>query len=318
VKGKGSLVSRNKLMTFKPTVFILGRQHANEVSSTNYSFYLAWLLAKDPAYKKYLQQLNVVIEPMENPDGSALALELQELTPYHMLHAGRYSALGTDIGYHINNPDTLITEAKVRKRIFDQWLPDIFLNNHGYPSHEWVQQFSNYTPYQFRAYWIPRGWYYFHRGLNSEGTPFYKRAGNRIVEIISEKMKKDREIFETNKRIYDRYHRWAERWQPHLHYLELYKGTNIYKKRRGLKAPRLSKQRRVTVLEAIPEAMDETAHNHWLSLAVRQGTLFVTSFFDLAIEAKKVIERIEEESGEVIHLRLVRRRPLRIDKDINH
>jgi len=312
LKAGGSLVSKNKLTTLKPTVFLLGRQHANEVSSTNYGFNIAWLLAKDPAYRKYLEHLNIVIEPMENPDGSALAVKLQKLTPHHMLHAGRYSALGTDIGYHVNKSDTLITEAKVRKAILDRWQPDIFLNNHGYPSHEWVQQFSHYTPYLFRAYWIPRGWYYFHTGLDGIGTPLHKKASSRIVEIITQKMKDDEEIFAVNRRIYDRYHRWAERWQPQIHYLELYNGTNIYKKRRRTTARKHTLQRDITVLEAIPEAMDETALNGWLKLAIRQGTLFVTSFFDLAIEAEQPVERIEEEIENVIHLQLLRHRPLRV------
>jgi hypothetical protein len=314
LKPKGKLVSRKKLTTHKPTIFVLGRQHANEISSTNYGFNIAWLLAKDVTYKKYLKELNIIIEPMENPDGSALAVELQKLTPHHMLHAGRYSALGTDIGYHTDNPDTLITEARVRKEIYDKWLPDIFLNNHGYPSHEWVQQFSNYSPYQFRAYWIPRGWYYFHRGLNRIGTHFHQKAGKRIVEIISSNMKKDVELYETNLRIYERYRRWAERWQPHIHYLELYDGTNIYKIRRGSRASRLSKRRRMTVLEAIPEAMDETAQDDWLALAIRQGTTFIKSFMDLAVESKKTIERIEEEYDNAVHLQMVRHRPLRINK----
>jgi hypothetical protein len=313
LKPKGKIISRRKITTYKPTIFLLGRQHANEVSSTNYGFYIAWLLAKDPDYRKYLQQLNIIIEPMENPDGSALAVELQKLTPHHMLHAGRYSALGTDIGYHVNKADTLITEANVRKKLYDRWQPDIFLNNHGYPSHEWVQQFSNYTPYLFRAYWIPRGWYYFHRGLDSIGAPLHKKAGERIVKIISEKMKSDKEVFAANQRIYDRYRRWAERWQPHIHYLELYDGTNIYKKRRGSTAARMSPRRKITVLEAIPEAMDETARDQWLQLSIRQGTLFVTAFMDLAIAAKKPIERIEEEAEEVVHLQIIRHRPVRCD-----
>jgi hypothetical protein len=312
LKPRGKIVSRRKITTYKPTVFLLGRQHANEVSSTNYGFNIAWLLAKDPGYRKYLEQLNIVIEPMENPDGSALAKELQNITPHHMLHAGRYSALGTDIGYHVDKPDTLITEAKVRKKLYDRWQPDIFLNNHGYPSHEWVQQFSNYTPYLFRAYWIPRGWYYFHSGLDSIGAPLYKKAGERIVKIISEKMKGDKEVFAANQGIYGRYWRWAERWQPHLHYLELYDGTNIYKKRRGSTAARMSPGRKITVLEAIPEAMDETARDEWLQLSIRQGTLFVTAFMDLAIESTKPIERIEEEIGEVIHLQIIRHRPIRL------
>jgi hypothetical protein len=309
LKPQGKIISRKKIITYKPTVFLMGRQHANEVSSTNYGFNIAWLLAKDPGYRKYLQQLNIVIEPMENPDGSALAVELQNLTPHHMLHAGRYSALGTDIGYHVDKPDTLITEAKVRKELYDRWLPDIFLNNHGYPSHEWVQQFSNYTPYLFRAYWIPRGWYYFHSGLDSIGAPLHKRAGERIVKIISEKMKGDKEVFAANQRIYNRYWRWAERWQPHIHYLELYDGTNIYKKRRGSTAARMSPRRKITVLEAVPEAMDETARDRWLQLTIRQGTLFVTAFMDLLIESKKPIERIEEEIGDIVHLQIIRHRP---------
>jgi hypothetical protein len=310
---KGKIVSRRKITTYKPTVFLLGRQHANEVSSTNYGFNIAWLLAKDPGYRKYLEQLNIVIEPMENPDGSALAVKLQELTPHHMLHAGRYSALGSDIGFHVNKPDTLITEARVRKKLYDRWQPDIFLNNHGYPSHEWVQQFSNYTPYLFRAYWIPRGWYYFHVGLNRIETPLHKKAGERIVEIISGKMKGDKEVFAVNRRIYDRYRRWAERWQPHIHYLELYDGTNIYKKRRGTTAARMSPRRNITVLEAIPEAMDETARDEWLRLAIRQGTLFVTAFMDLAVESRKPIERIEEETEDVVHLQIIRHRPIQVN-----
>jgi hypothetical protein len=312
LKARGKIVSRRKLTTYKPTIFIMGRQHANEVSSTNYGFKMAWLLTKDPSYRKYLEKLNIVIEPMENPDGSALAVELQKLTPHHMLHAGRYSALGTDIGYHVDKPDTLITEARVRKHIYDRWQPDIFLNNHGYPSHEWVQQFSNYTPYLFRAYWIPRGWYYFHVGLNSIGSPFHKAAGNDIVERIAQKMKGDTDVFETNRRVYDRYRRWAQRWQPHLHYMELYDGTNIYKKRRSSSAPRPNLRRDITVLEAIPEAMDETARDEWLKLSIRQGTLFITAFMDLLLDAEKPIERIEEESQNTIHLQVIRHRPVRI------
>lgn len=308
----GSVVSQKKLITHKPTLFVLGRQHANEISSTNYALKLAWMLVNDLSYKKYLKQLNVVIEPMENPDGSALAVELQKLTPHHMLHAGRYSALGTDIGYHVNNANSLITEARVRKRIYDRWLPDVFLNDHGYPSHEWVQQFSNYTPYQFRAYWAPRGWYYFHRGLSSIGTPFHRSAGEEIVKLVAGKMKKDKELYAINQRIYNRYKRWAERWQPHIHYLEMVDGTNIYKARRGSRAAGLNKRRRLTVLEAIPEAMDETARGRWLQLAVRQGLLFVTAYMDLLLRAEKPMERIEEEYDDAVHIRIKRYRPVRV------
>ena len=31
-------------------------------------------------------------------------------------------------------------------KVWRDWLPDIYLNPHGYPSHEWVQQFAGYVP----------------------------------------------------------------------------------------------------------------------------------------------------------------------------
>ena len=50
-----------------------------------------------------------------------------------MLHAGRYSALGMDVTSRQNN---LLPEAEVEGRVWREWLPDIYLNPHGYPSHE--------------------------------------------------------------------------------------------------------------------------------------------------------------------------------------
>ena len=112
-----SLVSQAKLSTWKPVLSIVGRQHANEVSSTSHILRLAELLATDPEYERYLHDMNIVIQPVVNPDGAALAYELQQLTPYHCLHAGRYSALGPDVPGQADDPDTLLTEALVLSRI---------------------------------------------------------------------------------------------------------------------------------------------------------------------------------------------------------
>jgi hypothetical protein len=59
--------------------------------------------------------------------------------------------------------------------------------------------------------------------------------------------------------------------------------------------------------------MDETARDEWLRLSIRQGTLFVTAFMDLAVESRKPIERIEEEAGDIVHLKIIRHRPIRIN-----
>ena len=54
---QGKYVSIPRLITLKPTLYMSGRQHANEVSATNYILKLAELLSNDKAYQKYIQNL---------------------------------------------------------------------------------------------------------------------------------------------------------------------------------------------------------------------------------------------------------------------
>ena len=169
-------VSLPRLVTLKPTLQAVARQHANEVSSTNYLLRFAELLARDPATREALKKMSFVFEPMENPDGAELAFAMQKNEPFHSLHAGRYGALGVDMGYQ-TGAKPLLPEAAVRTRLYDRWVPDVFLNLHGYPSHEWVQPFSNYTPYLFRDYWIPKGWFAYFKALSLPLYPEHREAG---------------------------------------------------------------------------------------------------------------------------------------------
>jgi murein tripeptide amidase MpaA len=57
------LVSIAKLTAYKPTIFITGRQHANEVSSTSHVLRLGELLVTDPQYKAMLRKVNVILHP---------------------------------------------------------------------------------------------------------------------------------------------------------------------------------------------------------------------------------------------------------------
>src|SRR5262249_14243032 len=134
---ESELVSLAKLSAYKPTIYITGRQHANEVSSTSHILRLAELLVTDRTYKDIRKKVNIILHPIENPDGAQMAYELQKLTPTHMLHAGRYSALGQDVASLVGVADPLLPESLVRTRVWKDWLPDIYLNPHGYPSHEW-------------------------------------------------------------------------------------------------------------------------------------------------------------------------------------
>ncbi len=305
------VASRNKFILRKPTILFTGRQHGNEVSSTSYLIKLAELLATDEKWKEYLKKINVVIHPMENPDGAALAYELQKITPHFCLHAGRYTSLGADVSTQIRNPETLITEALFRNFLYERWKPDIYLNLHGYPSHEWVQQFSGYTPYLFRQYWIPRGWYAFITHLEHPGYPFHSEASKVLLEYINKEINSLEEIF-INKNQYQRYVRWAERWQPHIHFLEVHGETNLYFDRRSSRASKPSSRRDLTFWEAVTEGMDETAQNGWLNFVCLEGLYFVKAHLDFLKNSKILFHREEEEeSMERISITLTRIRPVR-------
>jgi hypothetical protein len=308
-KPLGTYVSLPRLIARKPTLFVVGRQHANEVASTTYILKLVELLGTDKAYQDFVDKINFVFQPMENPDGAALAYELQALTPFHSLHAGRYGSLGIDVGSMGGTARPILPEALVRRTLNAKWVPDVFLNLHGYPSHEWVQQFSSYSPYLFREYWIPRGWYDFYRYPSSRLYPAYKEAGEDLMDFIISEMQADPKIKESNKRFYDRYDRWATRWQPHLDYLEVRDGLSIISKRRSSTESRLTARSRTTFVEETPEVMDETARGAWLDFLSTQGLSFLRAHLNYLSQAKYEIARIEEEVAERVRIQYLRSRP---------
>lgn len=310
-------VSIPRLITFKPTLYFSGRQHANEVSSTNYILKFAELLAEDPTYRKYAKMMNFVLHPMENPDGAELAYNLQKLTPFHSLHAGRYTSLGIDVGYQVSAAKPLLPEAKVRKELYDRWLPDIYLNLHGYPSHEWVQQFSNYSPYLFRDYWLPRGWFAYYRALSLPLYEKWKKAGEDLLEYIVEEINADEDFRVLNKKFYDRYDRWATRWQPHMNSLEIHQGVNLYAKRRSSREQRLSERTRMTFVEETPELMDETAQGQWLDFLCTQGLTYLRAHAKYLAQTEFEIVRIEEELQDKVRIQFIRSRPGKV-KPVKH
>ncbi|MCX7975375.1 MAG: M14 family zinc carboxypeptidase [Candidatus Aminicenantes bacterium] len=309
---KATYISLPKLITFKPTLLISGRQHANEVSATTYLLKLAEKLIKEEEWRASLRKINLILLPLENPDGAALAYNLQKLTPHHCLHAGRYSSLGVDIGSLVNVDNPILPEAKVRRELMERWRPDIYLNLHGYPSHEWVQQFSGYTPYLFRDYWIPRGWFAFYRSLRLPVFEPWRSAGEDLKKFIIEEMKVLPGFAETSQKFYERYFRWATRWSPHGAELELYDGVNLYAKRRSSQETRLTSRTQITYIEETPELMDETAHGDWLKTLCDQGLAYLRAHLKYLKSIESDLSRLDEEVQERVRFQWLRRRPGKI------
>ncbi len=328
----GELVSLAKLTTLKPTIFITGRQHANEVSSTSHILRLGELLATDRTYKDMLKRVNVVLHPVENPDGAQMAFELQKLTPTHMLHAGRYSALGMDVASQVGLPDPLLPEALVRGRVWQDWLPDIYLNPHGYPSHEWVQQFAGYVPPGFRTYLSTRGWYTQVTGLRDPRYPEHGDAVGALREAIVREINANPDVRDMNLRSQARYRRWAYGFAPYVYSQEIYKDTAIYYTDMETGEPRGSRRAgaargggdgggnrfsmnqwpQVTFMSGMTESPDETAQGAWLELATKPGFSFLMAHLKYLRDGRYTVERIEEDGQrDQTTTTLLRVRPVR-------
>jgi Zinc carboxypeptidase len=322
------MISVAKYSAYKPTIFISGRQHANEVSSTNHIFRLAELLATDPSYRETLKKVNVILHPMTNPDGAQMAFELQKLTPTHMLHAGRYSALGQDV----ESNGTLLPESLVRGKVWREWLPDIYLNPHGYPSHEWVQQFAGYVPPGFRTYWSTRGWYTNLSGVRDPREPDLIQATEALREDIVKQINGNADVRAMNMRSQARYRKWAYGFSPSVYGQEIYKDTAIYysdpetgeaRGNRRIPAPgagrgggrAMNQYPQVTFNVGMTEAPDETAQGEWLNLVSKAGFSFLLAHVNYLRDGEYKLERIEEAGQrDAVSLTVLRVRPVKPGK----
>jgi hypothetical protein len=327
----GELVSLAKLTALKPTILITGRQHANEVSSTSHILRLGELLATDKSYRDILKRVNVVLHPVENPDGAQMAYDLQKLTPTHMLHAGRYSALGMDVASQVGLADPLLPEALVRGRLWQDWLPDIYLNPHGYPSHEWVQQFAGYVPPGFRTYLSTRGWWTNVGGLRDPRYPEHGEAIAALREAIVREVNSNADVRDMNLRSQARYRRWAYGFAPYVFTQEIYKETAIYYSDMETGEPRGSRRAgggqggqggggrfsmnqwpQVTFMSGMTESPDETAQGAWLELTTKPGFSFLMAHVKYLRDGRYAVERIEEDGQRESTTRtLLRVRPVR-------
>lgn len=313
--------SQAKATALKPTVIYSARQHANEVSSTSHTMRLVELLLTDPEYTKYLSRVNVVIHPITNPDGAQLAYDLQKITPTYMLHAGYLGALGVDATSGAGQ-DPLYPEAKVRPLLRRTWLPDAFLNPHGYPSHEWVQIFSEYVSWVRarepggRGWCCNRGWYTSINYPSGEQYAKHKDVALALREYIVDGINSDPDVHAMNQRNYARYTRYGYTFDPENFKLHIYKGVNVYMPPTGTRRPEGGQDRgegasdpRITYISSGTEAPDETARGDWMKIVASAGLQWDLAVLKLLYDSEFKIERREEASVEGVSLAVFRARP---------
>jgi hypothetical protein len=319
--------SHAKQTTMKPTLVYSARQHANEVSSTSHVLKMAELLLTDPAYRARLNKVNVVIHPITNADGAQLAYDLQEINPTYMLHAGYLGALGVDVTSAQWDADPIYPESGIRPKIWRTWLPDIFLNPHGYPSHEWVQLFSEYAAWvrtravETRDYWTMRGWWMPGFGwLDDPKYPRHKDEQMKLLATITEHVKAAPATVALNQRAYDRYRRYSFDFDEKNFKLDFTNGVLIYKAIKGARAsPQsqdfMTRQPSVTIWDGSTEAPDETARGDWLKLVANAGLQWDKAVLEYLALGNHEVERKVETFWNGVSLTMTRPRPPKTEKD---
>ena len=120
-------------------------------------------------------------------------------------------------------------------------LPDAFLNPHGYPSHEWVQPFSEYTGWvttrqganNGRTWWIPRGWFTSLTYLRDPQHPYSEKIAYEIRDRIVEAERAVPGLLDLENRMNARYQRFGQRWQPKDMFQPIVDGVRIYMSLKG-------------------------------------------------------------------------------------
>jgi hypothetical protein len=323
-----------KETTLKASIVYSGRQHANEVSSTSHILKLGEQLVSDPETRAMLRQVNVVLHPITNPDGAELSVQLAEITPDNMLHPGYHGALAADVSVGQTDADPVYPESRTRRQLLEEWLPDAFLNPHGYPSHEWVQPFSEYSGWvtnrqganNGRTWWIPRGWFTSLTYLR-DGTHLYsEKIAYELRDRIVEAERTVPGLLDLETRMNARYERFGQRWQPENMQQPIVNGIRIYMALKGAAGGRggaggaagagapgsggvggISPD--MTWDSGYTEAPDETAHGEYMKLMASAGLAFDRVHLEYLAKGKLRVNRTQREQAGRVTWRVERLRP---------
>lgn len=176
-----------------------------------------------------------MIHPVTNADGAQLAYDLYRITPEFILHAGYLGSLGMDATSDANRDMPIYPESKVRPRLWNTWLPDIFLNPHGYPSHQVVQLFSEFDGLVRRGRVTERNWSmnkgWFIPGFgyfDDPQLPRHKEAAFQIRDYITKAINATPDVYAMNQRNYDRYRRYGVQFDDEDYKMDMTDEVLIY------------------------------------------------------------------------------------------
>ncbi|MFB5188763.1 M14 family metallopeptidase [Alicyclobacillus fastidiosus] len=304
------LTSRSKDILFKPTLFIVARHHANEVSSTNAALILIAKLIENP---QLLRHCNVIVIPIQNVDGAQLHRRLIEEHPFWKHHAARFNACGFEFAHHYFDEHTPFGESRTFARVWQQWKPDVVIDDHGIPSHEWLQPFAGYnSPPSFPvSYWIPHAQIYtIWRSLPAHCDA----ADGPLRETISRTLASDAAIRERNRIFLERYMKWGTAFHEEKFPVTTVDGVITYQ---WIVTPERHSRDLIArfpdwvTADIITEVNDETVHGDALAEVVHAHSKVHEGLVQWITQVSTVVNRIHTPEGATGCVALSRQRPLR-------
>ena len=315
----GTHVSQATLNATRPTLYLHAREDGNEVSSTSYVLRLAEQVATEPAVRTYLDSVDVTLLPVSNPDGAQEAYERQRVNPDFMLHSGYYAALGPSMGAQEDEEDPIYPEATVEPRLRRHALPDIFMNLHGYPSHEWVQYFSGYSAWVFsrtgtaRSWWAPRG--YFLTGydwVDDPDHPELETAAFAALDSLTAALSRRDTLMALSREEYRRYRKYRSVDEDYGEYFR--NGVRVHSALKGRELddgpPSDVRDPRITPFSITTEAQDETARGDWLRLQAGAGLSAVTAALRYLYHGQNTVVRDAETTDGTVRRWVYREKPV--------
>jgi len=311
--GEGYL-SRTKRITNYPSEIINSRHHANEVSATNAAFILLKKLLTEPQFENLADKLNLVIVPMENVDGAALHYELQKKNPYWKFHVARFNAIGKEFYHEHFKADTKHTEAYGLTRLFETFLPDVMIDNHGVPTHEWEQQFSGYTSPSYKGFWLPRSLLYgYFWTVSDECYQSNYVVNKKLEDVIAQALMKQPEMQKLNQEWAWQFEKYAHAWLPKLFPANYYKEMiNYWIPFKADQAHRYPSVRFpwITTVAYTSEVADETAQGDYLNLCARAHVAHDVATIHMLINARSIYENKAVITADTMKLAHTRLRPM--------
>jgi len=295
----GNMTARRARL-LKPTLLINARHHANEVSGTNAAMALLHELAAKGRTAGVPDRVNLVVVPLENADGVDTLEKMLPESPDHKLHAARYNALGMEWYGEYFKKDTRFSEARVKARLFDRWLPEYMIDLHGVPSHEWEQPFSGYINPRFKEHWIPRSFIYAILPFYGEDSHPGSREAAALAGEMSAALETQADMVALNQQIFDRYLRYAKAFTPEVYDSDMAGSLVVTPTCERIRKINFGNQKWPLVKsEIITEVLDEVATGPWLERCTRAHLVIIDTVLKRMRKEKKALLKRKEKPGTV-------------------